>query len=365
MESAMQTAKKVTIVIPSLNPDEKLSGVVRDLVSLGFNDIILVNDGSKEEYRQNFPADLPECTLLTHDVNRGKGAAMKTAFRYLLERDRKTEGVVTVDGDGQHKASDVLACTEAMVDTRSVVLGVRNFNLPDVPSRSRMGNKITSFVFNLFCGIKISDTQTGLRAIPYEFLSQMLEVAGDRYEYETEMLLRMKSMGIPHSEVSIETVYIEENQTSHFRPVRDSIRIYGLILKFISSSLIASVVDLGIFCLLSLFMPGVVGLASDTVCTLIARLCSSGVNYSINKRAVFNANSSGKGSLLRYYLLAGGIFVLSASAMTAVTLLFRFDDGRYALIKTLIKFAVDSVLFLISFRAQNEWVFANTARGKK
>lgn len=356
----MEIAKNITVVIPSLNPDEKLTGVVRDLISLGFNDIVLVNDGSKEECLSNFPADFPECTLLVHEVNRGKGAAMKTAFRYLLERDKKTAGVITVDGDGQHRASDVLACAESMAGTHHVVLGVRNFNLPDVPRRSRMGNKITSFVFRLFCGIKISDTQTGLRAIPYEFLPQMLDVSGDRYEYETNMLLRMKSMGIPHSEVSIETVYIEENQTSHFRPVRDSIRIYGLILKFISSSMISSVVDLGVFFLLSLFMPGVVGIASDTLSTLIARICSSGVNYSVNKRAVFHSNAPGGTSLLRYYLLAAGIFILSASAMTAITILFRFDGGKYAFIKTLIKFIVDSVLFLISFRAQREWVFADS-----
>ena len=179
----MNTAKSVTVVIPSLNPDEKLAGVVRDLIQIGFDDIILVNDGSCTEYTANFPKDLPECTLLIHEVNRGKGAAMKTAFRYLLERDKRTDGVITVDGDGQHKASDVLACARAMQETRGVVLGVRDFDLPDVPPRSRMGNKITSLVFRLFCGIKISDTQTGLRAIPLEYLPAMLEVSGDRYEY--------------------------------------------------------------------------------------------------------------------------------------------------------------------------------------
>lgn len=359
MGNTMNAAANVTVVIPSLNPDEKLSGVVQDLLSLGFEDIILINDGSGEEHVKNFPAEQPGCTLLIHEVNRGKGAAMKTAFRYLLDRDKKTEGVVTVDGDGQHKASDVLACAQAMIESRSVVLGVRNFDLPDVPTRSRLGNKITSTVFRLFCGIKISDTQTGLRAIPYEYLQEMLEVSGDRYEYETNMLLQMNARRIHSCEVPIETVYIEENQTSHFRPVRDSIRIYGLIIKFISSSLIASVVDLGIYFILSLFMPGIVGLASDTVCTLIARLCSSGVNYTINRNAVFKSKRSGSTSLLRYYLLAAGIFLLSSAAMTAFTLIFSLDDGKFALLKTLIKFVVDSVLFLISFRAQREWVFAD------
>lgn len=351
----MNAAKKVTVVIPSLNPDEKLSGVVRDLQALGFDDIILINDGSKEECVPNFPIGLPGCEILTHDINRGKGAAMKTAFRYLLKRERKSQGVITVDGDGQHKASDVLKCAQAMIDSSNVVLGVRDFNLPDIPLRSRLGNKITSTVFRLFCGIKISDTQTGLRAIPYEYLPQMLEVAGDRYEYETNMLLQMSAQRIPSCEIPIETVYIEENQTSHFRPVRDSLRIYGLIIKFISSSLIASVVDLGIFFILSLFMSSATGSA---ISTLIARLCSSLVNYTINKKAVFKSKKTAGNSLLRYYILAASIFILSASAMALFTFLFGFNGGQYAFIKTLIKFVIDSVLFLVSFRAQREWVFA-------
>lgn len=358
MEDIVDTAKNVTVVIPSLNPDEKLAGVVRDLLALGFDDIILINDGSGDEYLSNFPTGIPECALLTHEVNRGKGAAMKTAFRYLLERERKTEGVITVDGDGQHRASDVLACAQKMITTREVILGVRNFDQPDVPARSRMGNKITSTVFRLFCGIKISDTQTGLRAIPYEYLSQMLEVSGDRYEYETNMLLQMSANRIPSGEIPIETVYIEENKTSHFRPVRDSLRIYGLIIKFISSSLIASVVDLGIFFVLSLLMPSTAGTFAST---LIARICSSGVNYTVNKKAVFKSKQSVGKSLVRYYVLAAGIFVLSAAAMSLLTYILGMDDGKYAWIKTLIKFVVDSILFLISFRVQREWVFTDNS----
>lgn len=355
----MGDIRNVTVVIPSLNPDEKLGKTVQDLIDAGFDDIVLINDGSKAECVPFFPTQHGECTLLTHDINRGKGAAMKTAFRYILQRDRVTEGVITVDGDGQHKASDVLTCAEKMLETRHVILGVRNFDLPDVPPRSRMGNKITSLVFKLFCGLNISDTQTGLRAIPKEYLPPLLKVSGDRYEYETNMLLQMQSLRIPYSEVSIETVYIEENQTSHFRPVRDSMRIYGLILKFISSSLIASVVDLGIFFLLSLFLPGILGVIAETVSTFIARVCSSAVNYTINKKAVFRSGASGGTSLVRYYILAAGIFIASAGAMTVLTLALGLDGGKFALLKTLLKFIIDSILFLISFRAQREWVFAD------
>ena len=131
----------VTVIIPSLNPDEKLRKTVSDLIAVGFDDIILVNDGSAPESVQNFPTDVPECTILTHEVNRGKGAAMKTAFRYYLESARKTVGVITVDGDGQHIAEDVLACAREMCAQNAVILGVRDFSEPQVPPRSRIGNR--------------------------------------------------------------------------------------------------------------------------------------------------------------------------------------------------------------------------------
>lgn len=353
-----QAASCVTVVIPSLNPDEKLVQTVDALIDLGFSDIILVNDGSDPEYVENFPTDRPECTLLTHSVNQGKGAALKTAFRYCLQRSRNMEGVLTVDGDGQHKAEDVLRCAQAMLQDKKVVLGVRNFSLSHVPKRSRIGNRITSLVFRLFCGLNISDTQTGLRAIPAEFLPTILEVQGERYEYETNMLLELSSLAVPVSEVKIETVYIEENQTSHFRPFRDSVRIYSLILRFMAASLLSSLVDLGIFFLLSCFLPGILGAAADAVCTVIARLVSSLLNYAINKKKVFQSSAATGSSLIRYYILAAGILFLSSASITAVSLAGGMSDGSFAFLKTVCKLIIDALLFLLSFRIQRNWVFA-------
>lgn len=355
----MNAASQVTVVIPSLNPDEKLKQTVNSLIQLGFQHILCVNDGSKAECVPNFPQNIPECTVLVHKTNQGKGAAMKTAFRYILDSGIKTAGVITVDGDGQHRAEDVLRCAEAMLQTHTVVLGVRNFDLPQVPKRSRFGNKMTSLTFRVFCGLKISDTQTGLRAIPTEYLARMLEIHGDRYEYETNMLLQFQSLNIPCSETVIETVYIEDNQTSHFRPVRDSLRIYGLILKFVSSSLISSVVDLTAFFLLSLFLPTLCGIAADAISTVLARLISSSVNFSINHCRVFQSKAPLKRTLIRYYILAVSILILSSASITALSILFDLGNPDYAFIKTILKFLIDSVLFLVSFRVQREWVFSN------
>ena len=231
----MKDLSNISVVLPSLDPDEKLHQVIDGLLEYGFTHIILVNDGSKQEnlhYFEEEAAAHPDViTLLHHEVNKGKGAALKNAFNWFLQNRPEGLGVVTVDGDNQHHPADTLACTEHMLETGHLTLGCRDFNQADVPARSSFGNKTTSAIFKIFVGMTISDTQTGLRAIPRSDLEILTTIAGDRFEYETNMLLAMKQQGIPFDEVKIRTVYIEENKSSHFHPIRDSWRIYKLILK--------------------------------------------------------------------------------------------------------------------------------------
>ena len=229
----MNDLNRISVVLPSLDPDAKLLTVIDGLLEYGFTDIVLVNDGSKPENMCYFEkaARHPEIHLLHHEVNRGKGAALKTAFRWILDNRPDSLGVVTVDGDNQHHPEDTRACSLHMAKTDRIVLGVRDFDQPDVPFKSRNGNKITSLVFKIFVGMTISDTQTGLRAIPKKYLPLLCDISGERFEYETNMLLEMKRSNIPFDEVKIRTVYIEENKSSHFRAVQDSWRIYKLILR--------------------------------------------------------------------------------------------------------------------------------------
>ncbi len=355
----LTTEKKynATVIVPSLNPDEKLCGVVNGLIAAGFDDIIVIDDGSAPEYKANFPAESDKVTLLVHPVNRGKGAAMKTAFRHFLDRPYQTAGVVTVDGDGQHRPEDVCNCVSAMLEGEpALVLGCRNFDLPHVPFKSRNGNKITSAVFKILFGMTISDTQTGLRAIRTEHLPEMLSVSGDRYEYETNMLMALKPAGIPIKEVEIETVYINDNETSHFRAVRDSIRIYGLIIKFLLSSIAATVVDqVGHGLFLHFLFSG-----NELYSAGLARVISSIVNFAINKKAVFKGEGSTVKFLLRYYALAVPIILISAGAVELVSGLF----GGSILAKVIIKIPVDLILFIASFRVQREWVFKKDKQGK-
>ncbi len=345
----------VTLVIPSLDPDEKLSSTVKDAIKAGFTDIILVDDGSHEENKKYFNelALLPEVALLTHEVNLGKGAALKTAFAYFEKERPESTGVITADGDGQHRTEDIVSCARAMQEseqagTPAVVLGCRDFSLPHVPKKSRFGNKTTSLVFRLFCGMNISDTQTGLRAVPREFVPKMLEVKGSRYEYETNMLLMMGSDGIPYREVKIETVYYDNNEKSHFRPIRDSVRVYGLILKYAASSVFSSVVDLGAFYILTKFLFG------EFVSTVLARVISVIVNFAMNKKLVFDNDGSVGKTFFRYVCLAIPIMLASGLAVFFISNVLSIES---AFIKTLVKMPVDILLFLVSFRVQKKWVF--------
>lgn len=341
--------KDICIVIPSLDPNERLKGVVESVRNEGFTDIILVDDGSKEENKHYFPKD-EDITLLVHPVNKGKGEALKTALKYVIENRPESKGVITLDGDGQHLAKDVKAVAEKMLETGKFILGVRDFSLPDVPPKSRIGNRLSSLALAVCCGSYISDTQTGLRAIPSELYVPMSEVEGSRFEYETNVLLGLKSMHAKYCEVKIETVYLDENKGTHFHPVKDTIRIFSLIFKYLFSSLAAFITDIVIFSVLTKL-----GLAGVLISTVIARAVSSLLNFFLNRKMVFNSKESLPKSLLKYYLLAIPVMLLSALGVKGLCLLTGIPED--SLIVTAIKVVVDIILFIINYHIQKKWIF--------
>ena len=368
----MNELSKISVVLPSLDPDEKLTAVIDGLLEYGFTDIILVNDGSKAEnlhYFEDAAAQHPEIHLLHHEVNRGKGAALKTAFRWFLENRPDAAGVVTVDGDNQHHPEDTKACALHMLHNNKLVLGVRDFSLPHVPPRSRVGNRITSGVFKIFVGMTISDTQTGLRALPTKDVKTLIHVAGDRFEYETNMLLAMKEQHIAFDEVKIRTVYIEENKSSHFHAIKDSWRIYKLILKhffrYAISSIISAVVDEGMFLLLSALLHSLLqDIALTAVCACGARLVSSLINFFMNHRLVFQSKESTRKAMGKYYALAVPQLIVQFLLTQGVFTLFSIGDHQ-TLLRGLIYGIVMCVLFIASFVIQQRWVFSRKPSDNK
>lgn len=354
----------ISVVLPSLDPDEKLTAVIEGLLKAGFSDIILVNDGSRQEnlhYFEEAEKAHKEVSLLHHAVNRGKGAALKTAFHWFLANRPDGVGVVTVDGDNQHRPEDVLACVQQMQKSGHIVLGVRDFSLPQVPFRSRFGNRVTSGVFKIFCGMTISDTQTGLRAIPAKLLPTLAEVGGERFEYETNMLLAMKENGMEFEEVKCRTIYIEENKSSHFRVFSDSWRIYRLLFahffRYTISSLLSAVVDEGLFTLCSWLLRGALtGLLFTAIPTVVARAVSSLFNFFLNKKMVFHSKADTKKALLKYYALAVPQLLLQLLLTHGACILFHIGEERTGL-RALIYAVVMAVLFILSFIIQQRWVF--------
>lgn len=224
----------IVAIIPSLNPDETLVKLVSDLIDIGFTDIILVDDGSSEESKHIFKEISDKCILLEHTSNLGKGAGLKTAFKYYVENFdiSNYKGVVTLDADGQHLPADVLSCSNRLIgDKAELILGTRNFNESSVPFKSKYGNKLTTIIFWAFFHKKILDTQTGLRVISNSFLTKCLAIPGDRFEYEINVLIDAVKDNIIIKEEFIETVYINSNRETHFNPLKDSLIIYREMFK--------------------------------------------------------------------------------------------------------------------------------------
>ena len=225
--------EEAVILIPSLEPDKRLPAYIRKLMESGFGHIVVVDDGSSEQYQGIF-REIEEIderiTVLHHDVNHGKGVALKTGYGWIQENLKDISGVITADADGQHTVPDCIHLAEELEKgTRALYLGSRDFSLDNVPPKSRAGNRFTSVLFFLLYGKWLQDTQTGLRAFRREDLSFMIEVEGDRFEYEMNVLKFLVKENIPINRVDIKTIYNDNG--SHYNIFRDSFNIFMNIIN--------------------------------------------------------------------------------------------------------------------------------------
>lgn len=344
----------ICAIIPSLDPDEKLLEVVAALKEKAFAHIIVVDDGSSDKHYFDIISD--DCDVLHHAKNLGKGRAIKTALNYYLNNySHECLGVVLADSDNQHDIEDIYACASEILNSGQLVLGTRNFSLEGIPLKSRLGNKITAFIFRSLCGLNISDTQTGLRALSNECVMLFLDTPGERFEYETNMLLDAKKHGIEIKQVPIKTIYLEKNKKSHFNPLLDSISIYKVLLKFLWASLFSTFIDFAVFAFLIFLLKDVQKSLQIFAATAIARAVSSFLNFLANKNLVFKSKNGLRVSAAKYYTLCIVQMLCSYGGVYALTLLLGFKP-------LILKIMVDFMLFLISFQIQREWVFKN---GKK
>lgn len=247
----------IAVLIPSLDPNERLGTLVSALRQRGVTQLVVIDDGSAARTQPIFDlcASLG-CIVVHHDRNRGKGEALRTGLRAAREHFPNLAGVVTADGDGQHRVNDILRVAHALETTASgLILGTRDFSGSHVPFRSRFGNRFSSLFFRLSAGVSCPDTQTGLRGIPAALFDFALSVSGSRYEYEMNLLFSAAQQHIPLRYIPIETVYEDNNSVSHFRPLRDSARIYAAPLRFAIASLSSFFIDILLFSLFALLLP--------------------------------------------------------------------------------------------------------------
>ena len=220
----------VSILIPAYRPDHLLVELVDQLRSDGFDDLVIVDDGGGREFAPLFEALQEKATVLVHPENRGKGAALKTGLAFLAQARPQEIGTVTVDADGQHRPQDIRRVAQELIShPQALTLGVRSFTQAGVPLRSRLGNLLTRLVFWVLVGKFVRDTQTGLRGIPQQVMPELISLKPDRYEYELEMLLACRKREF--RQVTIETVYLDDNRSSHFDPVADSLKIYATLFR--------------------------------------------------------------------------------------------------------------------------------------
>ncbi|WP_315096606.1 bifunctional glycosyltransferase family 2/GtrA family protein [uncultured Cellulomonas sp.] len=333
------------VLVPAYEPDDRLVSLVAALRCADL-EVLVVDDGSGPRYAPTFDeVRVLGATVLGHGTNRGKGHALKAGFAWLAEH-RPGSDVVCADCDGQHLVPDVLRVAQRLAQADgAMVLGARRFT-GRVPLRSRWGNAVTGVLVRGATGLSVHDTQTGLRGYPASMLAWLQGVHGERFEYELELLLRASQEGIPVEEVAIETVYLDHNSSSHFRPLVDSARVVAPLLRFSVSSLAAFLVDTGtllvLVALTGALLPSVVA----------ARVLSSTVNFTVNRRLVFAGAraTSLRAAAARYGVLAATMLAANLGVLSALTTL------GMALLPA--KVLTEVALFVAGYQLQRTVVFA-------
>lgn len=333
------------VLIPAYQPDARLPRLILELHRADpSTKIVVVDDGSGQKFSDIFEAAATAgAHVISYENNRGKGYALREGFTWIRDNAGDSqECVVTADADGQHTLNDIFRVGRTCTDTGTSVLGVREF-VGHVPARSRIGNTATSALFWLATGWKLKDTQTGLRAFPLALLPALLEVQGDRYEYELRVLLHLAKFRQPVTQISIETIYEAGNPTSHFRPLQDSARIWAPLLKFAASSGIATIIDY----VLVLLLNAVTGTLLFPV--VAARLVSASVNFAMNRRVFEATGVPLRRSALRYGALAVAVV---AGSYTMLAVLTGIDMPLW-----IAKIIADTTMYLVSYSAQSRYVF--------
>lgn len=340
--------KEYGFVIPAYNPDDHLLTVVKNIQTKSDNMIFIIDDGSNHESADIFTTlkndfDYPNIVVVKHAINLGKGAALKTIFNHILTNYPKIEGVVTLDSDGQHSLIDCYhVLKELEKNENSFILGYRTFS-KDIPLKSYVGNNISKFIYKLLLGKNFKDTQTGLRGLSKSFMKKCLSIKSNRFEFETEQLAISVQQGLNIIEIPIETIYIENNKASSFRPLIDSFKIYFVLFRYGLSSIITAIVDFIVF------MIALSSGANVLIANIFARTASIGVQFTLLDKYVFHT----KAKILNFVLFATYVYTMGIiSAMAQISTVEHFDISVISA-----KILIEGVLFFVNFAVLRLYIF--------
>lgn len=341
--------KNTVVLIPDYEPGEALRKTTNELLAKGLK-VVVVDDGSGENFARIFGALSERVMQTKHDENRGKGAALKTGYKFIKKNLPDVKTIITADADGQHSPNDIVKLAENYHKHQGkLLLGARDFDKKNVPLRSRFGNVLTRKVFSLVARQNLTDTQTGLRAFSTDLINFMCRVPGERFEYETNVLLACSCKDIEIVEQKIATIYENNNQSSHFHTIADSLSIYWEIIKFASSSLLSFAVDYLLFILL-IQLTGSWGVAASvTFANITARIVSASLNFSLNRKVVFKYDGNLARGALQYFTLAICIMLTGTLVLNILVAL--------GLVPYIAKIITELGLFIVSFVLQKKIIF--------
>lgn len=219
---------KVCILIPILNEAKTIGDIVKKLKDKKFS-VVVIDDGSTDDSASLAAEN--GAVVLSNGINQGKGFSLQKGFQYVL--DRGYDGVITMDGDGQHAICDLdHFLGSAHLKPNTVINGNRMSNSKDMPFVRLCTNRLMSVLISAVCHQKVQDSQCGYRFIGKDVL-QTIKLTSGCYEIESEILIKSAKRGFSIHSVPVQTIY--QGETSHIRPVRDTLRFIKYLIKEVFS----------------------------------------------------------------------------------------------------------------------------------
>ena len=335
-------------LIPAYKPTHSLITLAQILLQRNFI-VIIVNDGSPSAFDSVFTQLPPQAILLKNAINLGKGAALKHGINYAINHFPNAKCIITLDCDGQHSVDDVLNLRDKFIANKvDLAIGTRGFKA-NVPLRSKFGNNLTAFIFRMLFGKRLQDTQSGLRAFSVEFGKKLLPLSFNGYEFEMQMLILACNNETKILQVPIRTIYIDNNASSHFNPIFDSLSIYCVLFRHIGNSLLTALIDYVVF--VFSFAMGF----SLFACMISGRIVAGSFNFIVGKNFVFKSKGNVIFEIISYVLLTLFLMLISMKSIAIIS-------THSGISEILVKPFCEAGIFAISFLVQRFIIFSSKAK---